>query len=63
MTMEGDGSPTNWAALVPLIEHEMRESIVEALRWVGPLSLPDPKRVIADPDFQCAYVHDFEVSA
>jgi hypothetical protein len=56
MTMKGGGPPINWAALAPLIEHETRESIVEALRWIGPLSPPDLKRVIDDPEFQLAYI-------
>ena len=54
--MERGGPPVNWAALVPLIEHETRESIVEVLRWVGPLSAPDLKRVIDNPEFQLAYI-------
>jgi hypothetical protein len=56
MTMAGGGPPIDWAALAPLIEHETRESIVEALRWVGPLTPPDLKRVIDDPEFQLAYI-------
>ena len=55
--MERGGPPLiDWAALAPLIEHEARESIVEALRWIGPLSPPDLKRVIDDPEFQLAYI-------
>jgi hypothetical protein len=56
MTMERGGPLIDWAALAPLIEHETRESIVEALRWVGPLSPPELKRVIDDPEFQLAYI-------
>jgi hypothetical protein len=56
MTMEGGGPPIDWAALAPLIEHETREAIVEALRWIGPLSPPDLKRVIDDTEFQLAYI-------
>jgi hypothetical protein len=56
MTMEGGGPPIDWSALAPLIEHEARESIVEALRWVGPLSPPDLQRVIDEPGFQLAYI-------
>jgi hypothetical protein len=56
MTMEGGGPPLDWAALAPLIEHETRESIVEALRWIGPLSPHDLKRVIDDPELQLAYI-------
>ena len=54
--MERGGPLIDWAALAPLIEHETRESIVEALRWIGPLSPPDLKRVINDPEFQLAYI-------
>lgn len=54
--MKGGGPPINWVALAPLIEHETRESIVEALRWIGPLSPPDLKRVIDNPEFQLAYI-------
>jgi hypothetical protein len=55
-TMKGGGPLINWAALAPFIEHETRESIVEALRWIGPLSAPDLKGVLDDPEFQLAYV-------
>jgi hypothetical protein len=56
MTMKGGEPRINWAALAPLIEHKTRESIVEALRWIGPLSPPDLKHVIDDPEFQLAYI-------
>lgn len=56
MKVLGGETPIDWAALAPHIEHETRESIVEALRWIGPLSATDLKRVIDDPDFQLAYV-------
>jgi hypothetical protein len=56
MTVKGGGPLIDWAALAPLIEHETRESIVEALRWIGPLSPPDLKRVIDNPEFQLAYI-------
>jgi hypothetical protein len=56
MTMKRGEPPINWTALAPLIEHETRESIVEALRWLGPLSPPELKRVIDDPEFQLAYI-------
>ena len=55
--MTGGEPPINWTALAPLIEHETRESIVEALRWVGPLSAPELRRVIDDPGFQLTYVN------
>jgi hypothetical protein len=57
MTVTGGEPPINWAALAPLIEHETRESIVEALRWIGPLSPPELKRVIDDPEFQLTYIN------
>jgi hypothetical protein len=57
MTMKGGGPPIDWAALAPLIEHQTRESIVEALRWLGPLSPPELKRVIDDHQSQLACVH------
>jgi hypothetical protein len=56
MTIEGGGPPIDWAALAPLIEHPARESIVEALRWVGPLSAPDLKRVLEDPELHVACI-------
>jgi hypothetical protein len=56
MTMEGGGPPTDWAALAPHIEHPTRESIVEALRWIGPLSAPELRAVFGDPEFHLAYV-------
>jgi hypothetical protein len=56
MTMEGGGLPIDWTALAPHIEHPTRESIVEALCWIGPLSAPDLKGVLDDPEFHLAYV-------
>jgi hypothetical protein len=56
MKMTRGEPPINWAALAPLIQHETRESIVEALRWLGPLSPPELKRVIDGPEFQLAYI-------
>jgi hypothetical protein len=32
----------------------MREPIVEALRWIGPLSAPDLKGVLEDPKLRLA---------
>jgi hypothetical protein len=54
--MEGGGPPTDWAALTPHIAHPTREFIVEALRWIGPLSAPDLKGVLDDPELHLAYV-------
>jgi hypothetical protein len=56
MTMMGGGPPINWAALAPFIEHETRESIVEALRWIGPLSAPDLTGVLDDSGFHLARI-------
>ncbi len=56
MTVQGGEPPIDWAALAPLIEHETRECIVEALRWIGPLSAPDLKGVLGDPEFHLSYV-------
>jgi uncharacterized membrane protein len=46
MTMAGGEQPMGRAALAPRIEHPTRESIVAALRWIGPLSVPDLKGVL-----------------
>lgn len=54
--MEGGGPPIDWAALAPLIEHPATESIVEALRWIGPLSAPELKRVLEDPELHLACI-------
>jgi hypothetical protein len=54
--MKGGGPPVDWAALAPQIEHPARESIVEALRWIGPLSAPDLKGILDGPEFHLAYV-------
>jgi hypothetical protein len=34
--------------------HPTRESIVEAIRWTGPLSAPDRLRTIDDPELHLA---------
>ncbi len=52
--MEGGEAPRDWAALAPHIEHPTRKSIVEALRWIGPLSAPELKRVLDDRHFHLA---------
>ena len=54
--MEGGGPVIDWAALAPHIEHQTREAIVEALRWCGPLSAPDLKGVLDDPDIPLACI-------
>jgi hypothetical protein len=56
MTMRGGETRLDWDALAPHIEHETRESIVEALRWLGPLSAPDLKHVIGDSKLQLPYI-------
>lgn len=54
--MKGGGPPIDWAALAPHIEHPARESVVEALRWIGPLSAPDLKGILDDPEFHLTYI-------
>jgi hypothetical protein len=54
--MEGGEPPIDWAALAPHIDHPARESIVEAIRWIGPLSAPDLKAVLEQPEFHLSYV-------
>jgi hypothetical protein len=54
--MKGGGAPIDWIALAPHIAHPTRESIVEALRWIGPLSAPELQGVLDDPGSQLAYV-------
>jgi hypothetical protein len=56
MTMREGEPAINWTALAPLIKHETRESIVEALLWMGPLSAPDLKCVVGGPEIQLAYI-------
>ena len=54
--MKGGEPPVDWAALAPHIEHPTRESIVEALRWIGPLSAPDLTGVLDDAECHLAYL-------
>jgi hypothetical protein len=56
MAMKGGGPPIDWEGFAPHIAHPVRESIMEALRWIGPLSAPDLKGVIDDPEFRLAHV-------
>jgi hypothetical protein len=49
MTVLGGEPLIDWDALAPHIAHPMRESIVEALGWVGPMSAPELKRTLGDP--------------
>jgi len=49
--------PFDWGALVPLVIHPMRVSIIEALCWIGqPLSAIDFKRLFADEGFSTSYI-------
>jgi hypothetical protein len=56
MTMQGGGLSIDWALADPYIEHPTRELIVEALRWIGPLSAPDLTGLIDAPGHNLAYV-------
>jgi len=56
MTMKGGETPMHWAALAPHIENPKRESIVEAIRWIGPLAPPDLQVVLDDPEFHLANI-------
>jgi hypothetical protein len=55
MTMAGSKPSIDWDGLAPHIDHPTRECIVEALRWIGPLSVPDLKGVLGD--FNCRLAH------
>lgn len=54
--MVGGELSMNWDRLVPHIEHPTRKSIVEALRWTGPLSVADLKSVRDDAKCHLAHV-------
>jgi hypothetical protein len=54
--MEGGEPRIDWAALAPHIDHPVRESIMEAIRWIGPLSAPDLKAVLEQPEFHLSYI-------
>jgi len=55
--MEGGGLPIDWDDFAPHIAHPTRESIVEAVRRIDePLSAPDLKSVIDNPEFQLPYI-------
>lgn len=51
--MAGGELSIDWDGLAPHIEHQTREGIVEAVRWIGPLSVPDLKGVLED----CGLAH------
>lgn len=54
--MAGGESPIDGVALAPHIAHPTREAIVEALRWIGPLSVADLKGVLDDSRCYLAHV-------
>lgn len=54
--MEGGGPRIDRAALAPLIEHETRRSILDALRHKGPLSVPELKSALGDPAVRLGHV-------
>jgi hypothetical protein len=56
MAMVEGEPPIDRAGLASPIEHPARECIVEALRWVGPLSVPDLKVVLDDPELHLASI-------
>jgi hypothetical protein len=56
MTMVGGGPPVDRAALAPHVGHLVRESIVAAIRWIGPLSAPELKVVLDNPEPQLAHL-------
>jgi hypothetical protein len=45
MTVLGGESPVDGVALAPRIEPPWHESVVEALHWMAPPSVPDLKRI------------------
>jgi hypothetical protein len=59
MTMRGSGQPIDWKALAPHIVDPTREAIVEAIRWVGPLSAADLGNLLGDfePCAACLHYH------
>jgi hypothetical protein len=56
MTVLGGEPPIDWDVLAPRIQHPTREFIVEALHWIGPLSAPDLKGVLDDPESHISYI-------
>lgn len=53
--VEGE-PPIDRAGPAPHVEHPARECIVESLRWAGPLSVPDLKGVLDDPELHLASI-------
>jgi hypothetical protein len=56
MTMEGGEPRIDRAALALLVGHETRRSIIDALRHKGPLSAPELKSALGDPDVRLGHV-------
>lgn len=56
MAMVEGEPPIDRAGPTPHIEHPARECIVEALRWAGPLSVPDLMGVLDDPELHLASI-------
>jgi len=54
--MAGGESPTYRERLAPRIEHPTRESIVAALRWIGPLTVSELMCVLDDSKCYLAHV-------
>jgi hypothetical protein len=54
--MAGSEPSLDWDGLAPQIEHPMRECIVEALRWIGPLSVPDLKGILGTSGCHLAHI-------
>ncbi len=54
--MVGSEPFVDWDGLAPHIDHPTRECIVEALRWIGPLSVADLKGVLGDSNCRLAHV-------
>lgn len=56
MTVQ-EGERFDWDALVPLIVHPLKVSIIEALRWIGePLSASNLVKIIAEEKFTLSHV-------
>jgi hypothetical protein len=56
MTVLGGEPPIDWDVLAPHIQHPTREFVVEALHWIGPLSAPDLKGVLDNPEFHLSCI-------
>jgi hypothetical protein len=56
MTMAGSEPSIDRDVLAPHIEDPPRECIMEALRWIGPLSVPDLRGVLDTSGCHLAHV-------